>query len=333
MVNSGGMKGLLLDHLKDVKVELAQLNEATRSSVRPLISPELAVENPLECSVSGLGYEKTFLEIVRLHAQDQGVDLLGIHGELPRDGQKREPADWAQLATSSEKPILAFGRGTYSLGEESRVFQDQAGMPFLQAMKPTLRALQALGFYGVRRHETVPALPAALGKSEDLDEFRLYEMLRLHGLPPPRQEFAATVSEAVTKSEKIGFPVALKLIAKGLFHKTEAGAVVLGLRNAREVSRHAKSLLTQAASPSFLIQEMVSGTEMILGVRQDPQFGPFMVVGMGGVFVEILEDTALRLLPVSGAEAAAMLQELKVYRILKGFRGQPPRDIAPCAAR
>ena len=109
--------------------------------------------------------------------------------------------------------------------------------------------------------------------------------------------------------------------------------MVLGLRNAREVSQHAKRLLTQAAASSLLIQEMISGTEMILGARQDPQFGPFMVVGMGGVFVEILEDTALRLLPVSDEEAAAMLQELKVYRILKGFRAQPPRDIgALCRA-
>lgn len=334
VVNSGGMKGLLLDHLKEVRVELAQPNETTRKAVEHLISPELPVENPLECSVSGAGYEKSFLEIVRLHAQDEGVDLLGIHGELPRDGQKRNPTDWAELAASSEKPIVAFGRGTYSLTNESRVFQDQAGMPFLQAMRPTLRALQALGFYGVRRHSSIPALPPAAGESEDLDEHRLYELLGLCGVTPPRQEFAVTASEAVSKAKKVGFPVALKLVATGLLHKTEAGAVVLGLRNSHEVNRHAKRLLSYVSAPSrLLIQEMVSGTEMILGARQDPQFGPFIALGMGGVFVDILEDTTLRLLPVNEEEATAMLQELKAYRVLEGLRGQGPRDIrALCRA-
>jgi acyl-CoA synthetase (NDP forming) len=334
VINSGGMKGLLLDHLKEVQIELAKPNETTRQAVRSLISPELAVENPLECSVSGSGYEKTFLEIVRLHTEDDGVDLVGIHGELPRDGQKKDPADWARLA-GSEKPIVAFGRGTYSLTNESRTFQEQAGIPFLQAMRPTLRALQALGFYGVRRRNpTIPMLPPAVGESNIADGDRLYEVLGNYGIIPPRQGFAETGAEAVTKAEKIGFPVALKLIKPDLLHKTDIGAVVLGIRNRRELETHARRLLPRESAPAkLLVQEMVYGTEMILGARQDPQYGPFVVIGMGGVFVEVLEDTVLRLLPVDREEAAAMIRQLKGYRVLEEFRGQPRRDLgALCRA-
>jgi len=324
----------VLDHMQDVKVELAQLRETTRAAVRPMIAPELAVENPLECSVSGLGYEKVYLEIVRLYAEDEGVDLVGINGELPRDGQRKDASDWAEVATSCQKPIVAFGRAPYCLTEESRVFQDQAGMPFLQAIRPTLRALRALGFYGVCRNNTLQVMPPAVGKEEELDERLLYETLHVHGVTAPRQAFATRPTEAVSMAEEIGFPVALKLIAPDLIHKTESGAVVLDVRDAREVRMHAARLLGYRASPSkLLVQEMVSGTEVILGARCDPQFGPFIVVGMGGVFVDIIEDVALRLLPVSEDEAAAMLRELKGFRIFEGFRGQRSRDIgALCGA-
>jgi acetyltransferase len=334
VVNSGGMKGLVLDHMRDVKIDLAQLQETTRAAVQPMIAPELAVENPLECSVSGLGYEKVYLQIVRLYAEDQGVDLLGINGELPRDGQRRDARDWAEIASECQKPIVAFGRAPYCLTEESRVFQDQAGMPFLQAIRPTLRALRALGSYGACRNRTLEVMPPGVGKQKDLEEHLLYKTLGMHGVTAPRQGFAARPAEAVSVAERIGFPVALKLIAADLIHKTESGAVVLNVRDAREVRMHAARLLGYRASPSkLLVQEMVSGTEVILGARCDPQFGPFIVVGMGGVFVDIIEDVALRLLPVSEDEAAAMLHELKGFRILEGFRGQPSRDIgALCRA-
>ena len=151
VVNSGGMKGILLDHLEEVRVELAQLNDATQKAIRPLIPAELAVENPLECGVAGFGDEKGFVEIVRLHAQDEAVDLLGIHGELPRYPEKREATLFTTLAATTEKPIIAFARSSYSLTDESRTFQDQAGIPFLQGIKPTLRALKGLGYYATRK--------------------------------------------------------------------------------------------------------------------------------------------------------------------------------------
>ena len=328
VVNSGGMKGLLCDHIEELGTELARLSEATRQAVRPLIPAELVVENPLECGVAGFGDEEGFIKIVKLHADDGSVDLLAIHGELPRFPEKREATLFKNLHAATPKPIVAFARSTYSLTEESRTFQEEAGIPFLQGIKPTLRALKGLGFYGRRSQKGMPSLPAASGKAEDLEGEKFDKMLQSRGLPPPRQALVATPAEAALRAKEIGFPIALKLVAPEIVHKTESGAVLLGLRSAEEVEAQGKQLLSKASGKAqLLIQEMVQGTEVLLGARTDPQYGPFLMVGLGGIFVEVLKDVAIRLLPVDKGEARAMLQELRGYRVLQGVRGQPPHDI------
>jgi acetyltransferase len=327
VVNSGGMKGLLCDHCDELKTNLAQLSDATKAAVRPLIPEELVVENPLECGVAGFGDEQGFINIVKLHAEDDNVDLLAIHGELPR-GEKRDPQLFKNLAAATDKPVLAFARSTYSCVEESRAYQEEAGLPFLQGIKPTLRALAGLGLYGERRKTGVPPLPAATGRLEDLEEKKFNRILQSNGLSLPRQALAGSAAEAAEKAKEIGFPVAMKLIAPEVVHKTESGAVVLGLNSAADVEIQGKRLLSLAkGSAKLLLQEMLQGTEIILGARTDPQYGPFLIVGLGGIFVEVLKDVALRLLPVSESEAWAMLKELKGYKVLEGARGQAPRDV------
>jgi len=327
VVNSGGMKGLLCDHCDELNTNLAQLSEKTKQAVRPLIPEELVVENPLECGVAGFGDEQGFVNIVKLHAEDDGVDLLAIHGELPR-GEKRDALLFKNLAATTDKPILAFARSTYSCTDESRAFQEEASIPFLQAIKPTLRAVAGLGLYGERKKIGVTALTAATGGAEDLQGEKLKNLLQSRGIGVPRQALVATPRDAAAKAKEIGFPVALKLVAEEIVHKTESGAVVLGLKSSEEVETQGKQLLTKApGSAQLLVQEMVQGTEVLLGARTDPQYGPFLIVGLGGIFVEVLKDIAIRLLPVDEREARAMLKELRGYKVLQGVRGQPPRDI------
>jgi acyl-CoA synthetase (NDP forming) len=327
VVNSGGMKGLICDHCDELKTNLAQLGENTKEAVRPLIPPELAVENPLECGVAGFGDEQGFINIVKLHAQDEGVDLLAIHGELPR-GQQRGAATFKSLAEATDKPVLAFARSTYSCLDESRAFQEEAGLPFLQGIKPTLRALAGLGMYGERRQRGVPRLPAANGNPADLEGERLNALLQAQGITLPKQAMAGNATDAGARAKEIGFPVALKLVTPEIVHKTESGAVVLGLRSAEEVSAEGQKLLSKTLGKGqLLIQRMVQGTEVILGARTDPQYGPFLMVGLGGIFVEVLKDVAIRLLPVNAEEAREMLRELRGFRVLGGVRGQPPRDV------
>jgi acyl-CoA synthetase (NDP forming) len=328
VVNSGGMKGLICDHVEELNTNLAQLSDKTKEAVRPLIPAELAVENPLECGVAGFGDEQGFVNIVKLHAEDDGVDLLAIHGELPRFPEKREATLFKNLAAATDKPILAFARSTYSCTDESRTFQEEAGIPFLQAIKPTLRALTGLGLYGERKRLGVSALPAANGKAEDLQGEKLNALLQSRGIGLPKQALAGTAAEAGARAKEIGFPVALKLIAAEIVHKTESGAVVLGLKSAEEVAAEGQKLLSKTLGKGhLLIQEMVQGTEVLLGARTDLQYGPFLMVGLGGILVEVLKDVAIRLLPLDEGEGRQMLQELRGFKVLQGVRGQGPRDI------
>jgi len=327
VVNSGGMKGLICDHCDELSTNLAQLSDKTKEAVRPLIPAELVVENPLECGVAGFGDEQNFINIVKFHAEDDGVDLLAIHGELPR-GQQRSAGLFKSLAEATDKPVLAFGRSTYSCTDESRAFQEEAGLPFLQAIKPTLRALAGLGLYGERRRLGVPALAAANGSASDLEGEKLNALLRSRGIGLPKQALVGNAADAAAKAKEIGFPVALKLIAAEVVHKTESGAVVLGLRSAEEVQAEGQKLLSKTLGKgSLLIQEMVQGTEVLIGARTDPQYGPFLMVGLGGIFVEVLKDVSIRLLPVDEREAREMVHELRGYKVLEGVRGQGPRDI------
>ena len=327
VVNSGGMKGLICDHCDELKTNLAALSEKTKEAVRPLIPAELAVENPLECGVAGFGDEAGFINIVKLHAEDPGVDLLAIHGELPR-GQKRSADLFKSAAAATEKPVLAFARSTYSCVEESRAFQEEAGLPFLQGIKPTLRALAGLGLYGERRQRGVPKLAAASGSVADFEGEKLNALLQRHGIGLPKQAMAGTAADAAAKAKEIGFPVAIKLIAQEVVHKTESGAVVLNLKSAEEVQAEGQKLLTKTLGRGhLLIQEMVQGTEVLIGARTDPQYGPFLMVGLGGIFVEVLKDVSIRLLPIDEREAREMLKELRGYKVLEGVRGQGPRDV------
>jgi acetyltransferase len=327
VVNSGGMKGLICDHCDELKTDLAQISDKTKEAVRPLIPPELVVENPLECGVAGFGDEQNFINIVKFHAEDDGVDLLAIHGELPR-GEKRDPLLFRNLARATDKPVLAFGRSTYSCTDESRAFQEEAELPFLQGIKPTLRALAGLGLYGERKLRGVPQLPAASGNPAELEAENLNKLLQSHDIDLPKQVLVGTAADAAAKAREIGFPVALKLIAEEVVHKTESGAVVLGLKSAEEVQAEGQKLLTKTLGRGhLLIQEMVQGTEVLIGARTDPQYGPFLMVGLGGIFVEVLKDVSMRLLPIDKGEAREMLKELRGYKILEGVRGQGSRDV------
>jgi acetyltransferase len=171
-------------------------------------------------------------------------------------------------------------------------------------------------------------LAGASGRSEDLHGEAFTSLLRRDGIALPRQALVSSAVDAAAKATEIGFPVALKLIAAEVVHKTESGAVVLGLKRAEDVQAEGQKLLSKTLGKGqLLIQEMVQGTEVLVGARMDPQYGPFLMVGLGGIFVEVLKDVAIRLLPIDENEARAMLRGLRGYKVLEGVRGQKPRDI------
>ena len=158
------------------------------------------------------------------------------------------------------------------------------------------------------------------------------EILIRHGLPLAPQAIAATSSIAVEAAGSLGFPVALKIIAKGLSHKSDQGGVVLNLATADAVEKAAQRLLDigrSAGDPeaTILVQPMFSGVaEMIIGIKRDPVFGPAVLVGLGGIHTELYQDVGLRLAPVTPEDADEMLLELRAAPLLEGFRGTAVAD-------
>ncbi len=162
-----------------------------------------------------------------------------------------------------------------------------------------------------------------------LNEFESKRFLSTWGVPTTREELVANPDAAAAAAGRIGFPVALKACAADLLHKSEAGAVVLHLNDLGAVHRAAERLL--AAAPvsldGLLVQQMVTGTrEMVAGLSRDAQFGPCVMLGLGGVMAEILNDTVFRAAPIDRIEAGDMIAELKSRPLLDAFRGQRPAD-------
>ncbi len=200
-----------------------------------------------------------------------------------------------------------------------------------------------------RRDEAAALISAALGRFGSaggwLDPEEVAALFSCYGIPLAAQRIANTPDEAADHAEALGGDVALKAVAPGLVHKTEAGAVRLGLRGRDQVADAAAEMEARLSSAAveadagvpdgptvgrvrFLIQQMVPrGIEMIVGIVHDPQFGPVVACGAGGALVELLRDVSIRLAPLAPADATAMLHALKSYPLLTGYRGQPPADV------
>jgi acyl-CoA synthetase (NDP forming) len=156
-----------------------------------------------------------------------------------------------------------------------------------------------------------------------------------YGIPVTAFMIAKTEEEALKLAEDIGYPVVLKIISPDIIHKSDVGGVVINLKTPEEVKEAYRKILTKAKKhkadaeiTGILIQEMApKSTEVIVGATKDPQFGPALMFGLGGVFVEILEDVTFRIAPITEKDAIEMITEVKAYPLLKGYRGQPPADI------
>jgi len=155
-----------------------------------------------------------------------------------------------------------------------------------------------------------------------------------YGIPVTRFKVALTQDEATKFADQIGYPVVLKIVSPDIIHKSDVGAVMLNLENPTEVKEAYNKILSNvekhkpdAKITGVLVQEMApTSTEVIVGSIKDPQFGPALMFGLGGIFVEILKDVTFRIAPITEADAKEMITEVKGYPILKGYRNQPPAD-------
>jgi acyl-CoA synthetase (NDP forming) len=176
-------------------------------------------------------------------------------------------------------------------------------------------------------------------RSEDrvfLTEIESKELLRQAGINTIDTRLAISGSEAVSISQHLGFPVVLKIASPDIVHKNDAGGVRLGLETPEQVEKAYDEILTEVAQkhPQARVQGVSvqrlapPGIEVIIGMSKDAQFGPVLLFGLGGVWVEILEDTSLRIIPVTQKDAAEMIKEIKGYQLLTGYQGQEPVDVS-----
>ena len=179
-------------------------------------------------------------------------------------------------------------------------------------------------------HETVEKAIKQGGFTEPL----AWELFSAHGIPAPRCKLVKTQDEAVEAAEQIGYPVVLKIVSKDILHKSDAGGVAVKLADGPAVReaydkilKNARAYAPDATIDGILVCEMLTqGVECIIGMLQDASFGPVMMFGLGGIFVEVLKDVAFRVLPLTKADALAMIEEIKGSALLMGARGQAKLD-------
>ncbi len=334
VTTSGGTVDLLYDYVEDEGSAMPPYSKATLDRIRPHIPAEMNPKNPLDSGIPA--GNKTMAAICRAVLDDPAVDILAFAGQISAGRADIEGAEPIKaLLDYSSKPIIGFGRMRYQMSDESIRYQDHVGIPYLQGLPETLRALNALAAYAGRVANPPAKLPPANGKAADLEGRAFEKLLASNGVTLPKSALCRTGAEAARAAKRIGFPVAVKIVAPGFSHKTEVGGVMLNLASAAEVARATKTLAARirkadrkAEITGYLVQEMVSGVEMIVGCRNDPVYGPMILLGAGGVLVELARDTTQRLLPVSAADVRAMIDELKAKKLLAGFRGAKPADTA-----
>lgn len=177
-------------------------------------------------------------------------------------------------------------------------------------------------------------------KLKGLTEFESRKILEKNGFVLPRAKLAKTHDSAALIAEKIGYPVVLKIMSKDILHKSDSGCVKTGILNADELRFAFSSIIKNALkhNPSakidgILVEETLSGIEVIVGAKHDPQFGPIVLFGLGGIFVEVLKDAVIRLAPIERKDAKEMICEIKGKKLLDGYRGIKPvsRKALECA--
>ena len=353
---SGGQIGLAADLAQDLGLTFPPFSRGVQRALEEILPPYSTIANPLDAWGSG-DLEKSYPACVDVVATDDDVNLVAMTRDTPPEVAHREieqslaVADAAvKAAKETGKPVLVFSNLSTGFHPDVEHRLAGGGVPYLQGTRETLRAMQALVRYGSfrrRQREGVTVdglLPAELadwrnrlqGIKGSLSEIEGRRLLAAYGIQGPREAVAATEEACVAAAERIGYPVVLKIHSADIQHKTEIGGVRVGLEDQlavlaayREVMDAAQERHPQARLDGVLIQEMMpnDGVEIILGVLQDPDFGPVVVLGSGGVLVELLKDSTLRLPPVGNAEALAMIHGIRGSALLQGFRGRPPADV------
>ncbi|MEM0448289.1 MAG: acetate--CoA ligase family protein [Methanomassiliicoccales archaeon] len=348
VTNAGGLGVMAADACGDHDLALATFSHETVERLRSYLPAEANVYNPVD--VIGDATADRYDFAIRTVMQDPAVSsvlvLLAPTDLVDIPSVARIVASHGK---SSAMPVVACFAGGNDVHEGLEILR-QAGIPDFESPDRAVRALSAMVEYQKARSrnvsETFPTFEgdkervrALLAKVKSqgrvgLSESEGKEILRAYGISVPDEGMARTEEEAVELARRIGYPIVLKVESPDIAHKTDVGGVVVGLRREEEV-RHEFNLLlsrVRAMAPrarveGVLVQRMISGREVIVGMVRDDQFGPVVTFGLGGIFVEVLKDVAQRIVPLSNADVTDLIRSIRAYPILTGVRGRKPADL------
>lgn len=351
VTNGGGLGVVAADAAREAGLVVDPLDPDTESRLRAVLPPTASVANPVDLvgDADAARYSRA-LHALGSGAADSLLVLLTAQATTDAAGVARAIAG---ATRGWPTPVLTAFVGGARVRPGARALED-AGIPCYEFPEQAVRALAGLVRLVERRQSRriLPCLPAPPPEAtrwaaEALHRGRLQlglpdlaDLLAAYGIPVLVGRVTTSVEEAVEAASSLGFPVALKLISPTLVHKSDVGGVQLDLRSPEAVRTAGRAILSRVAAErpevrveGFLVQPMARpGHELLLGGLQDPQFGPVVMVGFGGVYVEVLRDTASRLAPVDPEDALAMLDELRLAPLLRGVRGGPSVDRESLAA-
>jgi acyl-CoA synthetase (NDP forming) len=352
---SGGEIGLIGDLTERLSFSFPSFSVESQKELKKRLPPFTPISNPLDAWGSG-DLAETYPACLEILGKEEGMDLIVISQDSPpgmaekQVNQYTAVAKAAVRAASSGKPIIAFSHISGGLDPTIKRILDQGNIPFLQGTRESLLAIHHLMEYArfLRKRDTHDKssgqsprdlkvmMQNLKGERRILPDGQAKEILRAYGIQVTKEILTKTVDQALEAARQLGYPVVLKGQSPQIPHKTEAGLVRLNVRDESDlrisfdrIMRNARTHHPKAMMEGILIQEMIpaEAVEVIVGISRDVSFGPVIVFGLGGIWVELLKDTTLRLPPLNPEDARSMISGIKGKSLLEGFRGREPADI------
>ena len=336
--DSGGERALLVDAAASVGVPLAEISEETSKRMEALLDPGLPPVNPLDFWGTGQDSHEIITGCVRALLEDEAVAAFAFSVDMTSE----DYPEMGYIAMAREtfpetaKPFAMLSNFSSGIDRSDAKLLDGDGIPVLEGTLTGLSAFRHLFAYrDFRAREPVTGhSPVSdevrerwigrLSNGEPFDELEGLALLADYGIPVVEGVRVETLEDAIAAAERVGFPVAMKTAAPGVQHKSDVGGVRLGVDDSPSVEDGYEDL-ARRLGPQVMVSPMASpGVEIALGIVRDPQFGPLVLVGAGGMLVETLKDRRLAMPPLDEVRALSMVDRLEVRPLLEGVRGQPP---------
>jgi acetyltransferase len=352
VTNSGGPGILATDSCIRHGLNIAPFSRQTVKKIHKVLPQTASLHNPVDLVAEAQAeqYEASIRAVLKDQKVHSAIVILTPTAFTKVD---KISASILKAARESRKPVLCCFLGVYDVSKGIEILEEN-GIPDYRFPESAARVLSAMTefsywlkrpqtgikTYRVKRAEAKEIIQSAKKEGRhSLLEKEAYELLRTYGFPVIKSTLVRNEREAVEAAEKIGFPVVMKIASPDVLHKFDYGGVKLDLKNKEQVKRAYQEICESifrhkpdARIVGMTVEEMAPpGKEIILGMNRDAQFGPILMFGLGGIYVEALEDVSFRLAPIREYSAMTMINKTKTHKILKGFRGGPVYDIESIA--